>query len=272
MVIRSLEKPDYTAPCAITDGWVGGCPKALNLHGRVRQVHFRYGSGSAGALVLLERCPVGEGVGMVPEVRAKVRFPLPVLLIGVAILIGVACASPGQGQFPTATPSTAIVGTEQGATVSPSGMLCQSADVTLAPVDRIAEPSGQHSLALALTNTSTRSCSLFGYPSVRLLDAGGHELPFTYRQSGDQVVTSRPPLRVTLAPGGVAYVTINKYRCDLGEKGTAAMVALMLPGDTSTLTMTIPPSLDLGYCGPGDPGSTVSVSPFGASLQDTLAH
>lgn len=36
---------------------------------------------------------------MVPEVRAKVRFPLPVLLIGVAILIGVACASPAQAGF-----------------------------------------------------------------------------------------------------------------------------------------------------------------------------
>lgn len=142
----------------------------------------------------------------------------------------------------------------------------------LAPADRISEPTGQQSLALALTNTSTRSCSLFGYPSIRLLDAEGHELPFTYRQSGDQVVTSRPPLRVTLAPGGVAYVTINKCRCDLGDRGTATTVALVLPGDTSALTMTVPPSLDLGYCGPGDPGSTVSVSPFGASLQDTLAH
>ncbi len=199
-------------------------------------------------------------------------FPLPVLVISVAILISVACASPAQSRFPTATPSPAVVGTGEGATVPPSDMRCRSADVTLAPVDRISESTGQHSPALALTNTSTRSCSLFGYPSLRLLDAEGHELPFTYRQSGDQVVTSRPPARVTLDPGGVAYVTMNKYRCDLGEQGTTATVALVLPGDTSALTATVSPSLELAYCGPGDPGSRVSVSPFGASLQDTLAH
>jgi hypothetical protein len=144
--------------------------------------------------------------------------------------------------------------------------------VTLAPADPISEPTGQHSLALALTNTSTRACYLFGYPAIRLLDASGHELPFTYRQSGDQVVTSRPPVRVTLTPGGVAYVTINKYRCDLGDRGSATTVGLVLPGDTSVLTKVVLSSLNLGYCGPADPGSTVSVSPFGASLDDTLAH
>lgn len=210
--------------------------------------------------------------GKVLKDPVQVRFPLPVLLIGVAILISVACASPAQSRLRAATPSPAVVGTEQGATVSPSGAPCRSADVTLAPADRISEPTGQHSLALALTNTSTRSCSLFGYPTIRLLDAEGRELPFSYQQSGDQVVTSRPPLRVTLAPGDVAYATINKYRCDLGDRGTATTVALVLPGDTSVLTTVVPSSLNLGYCGSGDPGSTVSVSPFGASLDDTLAH
>ncbi len=202
------------------------------------------------------------------------RFSLRVLLIGVAILISVACASSVQGRLRVATSSPSVALTEQDATVPPSSTPCRSADVTLVPADfdHISEPTGQHSLALALTNTSTRACSLFGYPAIRLLDASGHELPFTYRQSGDQVVTSRPPAHVALAPGATAYVTINKYRCDLGNQGTATTVALVLPGDTSVLTTVVPSSLDLGYCGPGDPGSTVSVSPFGVSLEDTLAR
>jgi hypothetical protein len=106
-----------------------------------------------------------------------------------------------------------------------------------------------------------------------LFDAAGGELPFTYRQGGDQVVTSHPPARVSLAPGGTAYVTINKYRCDLGAEGAASAVEVLPPGDTADLRLTLPvPPTALTYCSPGDPGSTVSVSPIGATFGDTVAH
>jgi hypothetical protein len=150
---------------------------------------------------------------------------------------------------------------------------CRSADLELSVQGPVSEPTGQHTLPLALTSRSARTCSLLGYPTVALLDAGGRELPFVYRRGGDQVVTSRPPGRVDLAPGAAAHATVNKYRCDLGNRGAAAAITLTLPDDPSPLRLALPSdAVLLAYCGPGDPGSVVSVSPFSATLQDTLAQ
>uniref|UniRef100_A0A7C1G2K0 DUF4232 domain-containing protein n=1 Tax=Thermomicrobium roseum TaxID=500 RepID=A0A7C1G2K0_THERO len=209
---------------------------------------------------------------MVFKSAGKARLSLLGLLITAGVLIMVACVSSVNRQLVTTTSVRTVTPSESASTVSPSGASCRSADVTLIAADGIAEPTGQHSVVLALTNVSGRPCSLFGYPTIRLLNAHAMELPFRYRQGGDQVVTSQPPQSVTLAPGNAAYVTLNKYRCDLGDREMAVTIALVLPGDPRTLMTTVPPSLDLGYCGPGDPGSTVTVSPFGASLKDTLAR
>ena len=165
---------------------------------------------------------------------------------------------------PGATPAPATPDT----TAAP----CRAADVRLALGQPIAEPTGQHSLALTLTNRSTQPCSLDGYPTVSLFDATGRVLPFDYQHHGDQVVTSQPPQPVALAPGGMAYVTFNKYRCDSGDQGTAAGLRLALPGDSTPLDVALPQdTLLIGYCGPGDPGTTVQISPVAATFQATLA-
>jgi len=151
---------------------------------------------------------------------------------------------------------------------------CRSSDLRLAVgSDRISPPIGQHPLPLTVTNASTRSCYLSGYPRVSLLDATGRELPFDVRHSGDQVVTSHPPTRVDLPPGSAAYVTINKYRCDRGDRGSASIVQLAPPNDATLLQATLTAAaLQLGYCGPGDPGSIVSMSPIGATPAATHAR
>ncbi|HET7142184.1 MAG TPA: DUF4232 domain-containing protein, partial [Candidatus Limnocylindria bacterium] len=145
-------------------------------------------------------------------------------------------------------------------------------------VGNVSEPTGQHSLSLTLTNRSTQPCSLFGYPLISFFDAAGKQLPFDFQNSGDQVVTSKPPQLVVLAPGGAAYVTVNKYRCDAGEQGVAAGLRLGLPGDGTDPLAPLqadfsPDTMRMAYCGPGDPGSTVAVSPVAATFLATLnAH
>jgi hypothetical protein len=68
-------------------------------------------------------------------------------------------------------------------------------------------------------------------------------------------------------------VTINKYRCDLEDKAAAGAVQLIPPGDAMPLQLALSPSaISLAYCGPGDPGSIVSVSPVASTLRETLAH
>jgi hypothetical protein len=131
----------------------------------------------------------------------------------------------------------------------------------------ISEPTGQHSLALQLKNRGQQSCRIFGYPSIRFRDRAG-PIPFVIRHGGDQVVTSRSPVRVLVRPGRSAYAVLNKYRCDLGDLRAARTLRLALPGAPASenVTITVKPVGWIQYCGRGDPGSTVSVSPFEPSL------
>src|SRR6185437_5376931 len=101
------------------------------------------------------------------------------------------------------------------------------------------------------------------------------ELPFDYLQHGDQVITSDAPGRVDVSPGGTAYVTLNKYRCDLGDRAMARRVHLLLPHEATPLQVTLSspgPTISFEYCGPGDPGSIVSISPIAATFGRTFRH
>jgi hypothetical protein len=111
-----------------------------------------------------------------------------------------------------------------------------------------------------LTNIGTAPCVLDGYPTVTYLDAQGDTVPFTF-QHGDQEVTSEPPESVVIKPGHAGYILVNKYRCDLGDVAEATILYLT-PGQAQALQV----SSRYSFCGPGDPGSVVSVSPIEPDL------
>jgi len=136
----------------------------------------------------------------------------------------------------------------------------------------VSPQTGQHPILLTLTNKGSTACFLFGYPGISLYDAQGQLLPLTYQWGGDQEVTSAPPSRVGLAPGGTAYVLINKYRCDLGEVESATTHTLIPPDDTSALTLNMrDASVSESTCVPGADGVTLAISPVEPSIQATLS-
>lgn len=150
---------------------------------------------------------------------------------------------------------------------------CPSAQLRLGFGPKVSEPTGQHSSALTLANVGPGSCYLRGYPGVALLDASGRALPFQYQHGGDQVVTSNPPTGIELPRGGLAFFTINKYRCDRGDRQVATSLSVMPPDEVGAVTANLgSPYSTIGYCGPADPGSVVSVSPVEATFEDTVAH
>ena len=150
--------------------------------------------------------------------------------------------------------------------------------VSLGPY--VSEATGQHTLALRLANSGSRTCVLDGYPRVMLYDAAG-AIPFVIRHGGDQMISSRPPKAVVVRPGRRAFVVINKYRCDRGAvpgtRGTrririssgtrAAGSASITFGDLHTIPM---PYRIPDYCGRGDPGLTLAVSPFVGTVRAAL--
>jgi hypothetical protein len=65
---------------------------------------------------------------------------------------------------------------------------------------------------------------------------------------------------------------INKYRCDLGDKATSATLRLIPPDDTESMTVNVQGLMDLSFCGPGDPGSTLEISPVEPTASATTSH
>jgi len=133
------------------------------------------------------------------------------------------------------------------------------------------EPTGQNSSTVIITNTSSSGCYLFGYPVIAIFDSARRVLPFRYQTSGDQVVTSAAPRHVDLSARSLAYVTVNKYRCDLGDLMQAIVLRLTPPGLTSSFDVSLAGNVAMDYCGPGDPGSTVHISPVEPSFLATVA-
>ena len=122
-----------------------------------------------------------------------------------------------------------------------------------------------------LVNLGPSVCHLDGHPTVALLDAQGQVLQFTYRQGGDQELTSSPPVVVNLPPGAAGYVLTNKYRCDAGNKATALSMQVTPPGNTSGLSMPLSEGSRPAFCGAGDPGSTLAISPVEPNARATFA-
>jgi hypothetical protein len=120
-------------------------------------------------------------------------------------------------------------------------------------------------------NVGTEACYLFGYPGIGVYDASNRLLPLDYHWGGDQEVTDAAPTRVGLAPGGTAYVLVNKYRCDLGIGDAGITLQLIPPDDTKSLVLNIQNLMSEDYCVPGADGSTLSISPIEPTVQATLS-
>jgi hypothetical protein len=130
----------------------------------------------------------------------------------------------------------------------------------------VSEATGQHTITLRLVNRGARACVLFGYPVIGAYAAHGR-IPFAVTHGGDQMVTARRPTRVLVRPRGAAFVALNHNRCDRGDLRTATRLRIGTSGSARTVRLT---AARLDYCGKGDPGSTVAVSPFEPTLRATL--
>jgi hypothetical protein len=127
------------------------------------------------------------------------------------------------------------------------------------------EPTGQHTVPVAVTRTGAQPCVLDGYPTVVLVDRHGRQLAFRYSHHGDQVVTSHPPRLVHVAGHGSAFFLFNKYRCDIRAQSAAQWVRVKLPGVSGWLVMQLR-NRTIDFCPAEPPSQTVAVSPLVAKL------
>jgi len=151
---------------------------------------------------------------------------------------------------------------------------CRPSQLRIANGAQVSPATGQNPLSIVLTNRSAKPCVVKGYPTVALVDANGKRLAFRVSHSGDQMVTSRPPVAVRVLPHRSAFFLLNKFRCDLGNLKVAKKLRVALPGVSTSahLTVAIPTYPVIAYCGRNDPGSVITVSPIEPTLGDARAH
>jgi hypothetical protein len=172
-----------------------------------------------------------------------------------------------------------LVRNEAASYTRPTAAPCRLSQFAVSLGPYVSEATGQHTLALRLANRGAQACVFDGYPRVTLYDAAG-EIPFAITHGGDQMISPRAPKPVVVRAGGRAFVVMNKYRCDRGavpgtrtvriaiSSGTRAGGSVSITfGDVRTIPL---PYRIPDYCGSGDPGSTLAVSPFVGTVRAAL--
>jgi hypothetical protein len=165
-----------------------------------------------------------------------------------------------------------VGGTVAAAPRSMRAPTCRTGHFTVAKGRDVGHPTGSNMLSLVLRNHMPTACVLYGYPRLALLDARG-PLPFVISHNGDQVVTRARPKHIIVRAGTSAVVLADKYRCDRGDRRKPRTVRLAFGRESGApLTLALRDGDDLAYCGPGDPGSILTVSPFEPSLRAATRH
>jgi hypothetical protein len=144
--------------------------------------------------------------------------------------------APGSG---TATPgdTAPAVGTPTDTAGSASASArtdgrCHTAQLRAA-VGRVDPGAGQRNFPVVLTNTSDRTCTVYGYPGAAFVDASGKQLgPDPERAPGS-------PETVTLTPGKSAWAGLSFSSPQISGARTATPAALLVtpPDERESLTV-----------------------------------
>ncbi|MGC0379280.1 DUF4232 domain-containing protein [Streptomyces sp. SAI-229] len=107
---------------------------------------------------------------------------------------------------------------------------CRTAELSAA-VGRMDPGAGQRNFPVVLTNVSSRTCTLYGYPGAAFVDAAGERL------GRDPERTSGDPATVTLRPGASAWAGLRYASPGVSGARTATPAALLVtpPGERDPL-------------------------------------
>jgi hypothetical protein len=147
------------------------------------------------------------------------------------------------------------------------GIPCTAQELDVSSPRFISPMTGEHADGFAVTNSSARSCTVEGYPTVYMY-AGTRLLSASIARSSGPYVTHKRPRPVALAPGSSAYFIVAKYRCDVQTVAVASSFAILIPGipgEWRRDSVGTSGSQVLQYC--QGPGNVVAVSPLEPSLR-----
>lgn len=149
--------------------------------------------------------------------------------------------------MPQPSRSTTPTGNASGVPTAPTTD-CTAQRTTLTPVF-VDAATGEHAVAIVVTNPAGEPCRLAGRPEVRLV-AGGTPLDLTYVASQNPygIPFTEPDAPFALEPGAEATFVISKFRCDSGVTATATEAQVSFPGSGSPIAVPLAGFVGLEQC------------------------
>jgi outer membrane murein-binding lipoprotein Lpp len=98
--------------------------------------------------------------------------------------------------------------------------------------------AGNEGTAIILTNTSSASCTLYGYPTVQYFSSSNSLVSNVIEQLSDSMIFANPsPVTVTIAPGKTASFGLG-YTVGGANPSNAATMQFTLPGQSTAIKLS----------------------------------
>ncbi|CAM5309540.1 DUF4232 domain-containing protein [Streptomyces canus] len=162
---------------------------------------------------LLAGCGSGDDTANTPRTESGTVAPAT----------GTTTPSDGTSGAPSGVPTDAVSNSlTPSAPRSPAaGTRCHTSELS-ASVGRNNPGAGQENFPVVLTNESSRTCTLYGFPGTAFVDASGKQL------GPDPKRSSAEPETVKLAPGQSAWAGLSFANPEVSGAGTATPAALVV--------------------------------------------
>ena len=198
--------------------------------------------GTAAAIVLATAALAGCSSDTSSQVGAAADSTGPATTASAAATMAASASSSSSASSAAASSSSAAASAAPGGTSAVSGTACTTSDLSLQVIQGAQDTSSAtDDFYVQLTNASSHTCTLYGFPGVDLADSTGTSLGMKDNWTVSLAMTGGKTVQ-TLAPGtaSAAYVT---YAAKPGAKTTgyphAAEVRVIPPGQTTALTAKI---------------------------------
>lgn len=190
-----------------------------------------------------------------------------------AVALSACSSSPGTSGTTTTTRPPATTTTTTGSasststTTAPAVATCQVSGLRIADVGQ-GGAAGTQEVTFALTNTSSSSCSTFGYPGMLLVSTTGKVLTTTAERGGGLTFENIAPSKVTLAAGATAYFNVGFNDVTTVNTTCSSTHTVDVTPPTNTTHVAVKVTLGIDACDNG----ALHVSPVFASTNSSATQ
>ncbi|MFD3455100.1 DUF4232 domain-containing protein [Streptomyces sp. NPDC058691] len=203
---------------------------------RTRRAGIPMVMGAALAMAVLTGCGNGGGSdASAPQTLPGSASPAGGDTTASAQTSASSAASPGAtATSPTAATTPASGGTGGSGATTAGGDRCHTADLraSIGPND---PGAGQENFPVVLTNRSSRTCTVYGFPGLAFVNSAGQQVTVDPERE-----TGLPKQRVTLAPGASAWSPMSFSNPAISGVTTVVPAAVLVTPPDERASLRVP--------------------------------